>query len=191
MAVVYLKHRFSKDLDFFSDSPFSSDQINSFAKDLKEELRLDKVEGRRIFDRYEFFIHNQDWVRLEFVFFDHPRLKPRKRWQGIEVDSLEDIAANKTLALFDRNEPKDLCDLYFLLERKEYRVGQLLKMVEKKFGIVFPESGFWSEVAKVVSDLKSLKPFLLGTKTGQEKLLKEIEDYFITSSTAFLHRLIG
>jgi len=38
------------------------------------------------------------------------------------VDSLEDIAANKIMALFDRNDPKDLVDLYFFLTKKNIKL---------------------------------------------------------------------
>jgi len=170
LAVLYLHHRQSKDLDFFSDSPFSYEQIINFVHHLKKNLRLSKI---------------------EFVFYEHPKLIQRKEWQGIYVDSLEDIAANKTMAFFDRNDPKDLCDIYFLLTKKKFEAKQLLRLVEKKFGVRLSESLFWSEGYKAFKELDNLKPFLL-VKTVKEKkeIIGEIKDYFIRHSTRHLHRII-
>jgi len=115
----------------------------------------------------------------------------RKKWQGIFVDSLDDIAANKIMAFFDRNDPKDLYDLYFLLTKKGYKVKQLLKLVKKKFGVELTESSFWSETYKSMKEIKSLRPFLLVKKSEDKaKIIKKIKNYFINHSTQYLHRLI-
>ena len=187
LSFLYLHHRQSKDIDLFSDSPFSFEDINGFVNQLRKDLKLPKVELKKIYDRYEFFLHNKEKVRLEFVFYEHPQLKPRQKWQGIFVDSLDDIATNKTMAFFDRNDPKDLFDIYFLLQKNNYKVKKLLKMVEKKFGISFSESSFWSEAYKSIKLLSELQPFLLEQdKQKQKKLLKDIESYFKNNSTAWL-----
>jgi hypothetical protein len=52
----YLHHRKSKDLDFFSEKPFTYNQIIGFIRDLKEKLKLKKIEEKKIFDRWEFFL---------------------------------------------------------------------------------------------------------------------------------------
>lgn len=192
LSFLYLHHRQSKDLDFFSNSPFSYNQIIPFVRQIKKKLKIPKIEERKIYDRYEFFLHNKDKLRIEFVLYNYPRLKPQKKWQGISVDSLEDIAANKVMAFFDRNDPKDLCDLYFILIEKKYKVKRLLKLVEKKFGIQLSESAFWSESYKSLKELDNLKPLLL-VKTVKERnqIIKEIKDYFIKRSTQYLHRIIS
>ncbi|MBT9171417.1 MAG: hypothetical protein DDT18_01792 [Actinobacteria bacterium] len=191
LAVLYLHHRQSKDLDFFSNTRFSSEQLIGFINQIKKTLKISKIEQKKIFDRYEFFLDNKDELRIEFVFYEHPKLKPRKKWQGIWVDSLEDIAANKTMAFFDRNDPKDLCDIYFLLTKKKFDVKQLLKLVEKKFGLSFSESMFWSEGYKAFKELDNLKPLLL-VKTPKERkqIIEEIKNYFTHHSTQYLHRII-
>lgn len=191
LSVFYCHHRQSKDLDFFSDSPFSYEQIIGFIHQLKRKLKLPKIEQKKIFDRFEFFLHNKDKLRLEFVFYHHPKLKTRKKWQGIFIDSLDDIATNKTMAFFERNDPKDLCDLYFLFTKKKYTVKRLLKLVEKKFGIKFSESSFWSESYKSIRDLDNLKPLLIAKNLKERgEIIKRIQNYFIDHSTKYLHRVI-
>lgn len=191
LSFVYLHHRLSQDLDFFSDKPFSYGEVLKFVQTLKKKLKLSRIEGRKIHDRHEFLLKDKEVLRLEFVLFEHPSLKPRKKYKGILVDSLDDIAANKVMAFFDRNDPKDLFDLYFLLAEKRYKVKELLKLTEKKFGVLFSESTFWSESYKAMKELKTLKPLLLTkTENGKQKLIKKIKEYFISHSTKYLHHLI-
>lgn len=190
LAFLYLNHRLSHDLDFFTDKSFSYDEIISFIRILKQKLNLKKIEAKKIHNRYEFFIHNKGEMRIEFVLFEHPNIKKRRRYKNILCDSLSDAAANKVMAFFDRNDPKDLFDLYFLL--KKYKLKELLELVEKKFGVLFPQSAFWSEIYKALKDLKTLKPFLLAeNKIEKERLIKKIKDYFINRSTKYLHRLLS
>jgi len=191
LSVLYLQHRQSQDLDFFSDSPFSYYEVIGFVRQLKKELNLPRIEERKIFDRYEFFLHNRKELRIEFVFYPHPKLRQRKKWQGILIDSLEDIAVNKIMAFFDRNDSKDLYDIYFLLTRKNYKIGQLLKLVKKKFGIEFSETNFWSESCKATERLDRIRPLLLLKKSADKnKTIQKVKEYFINQSTKHLHQLM-
>jgi len=191
LAAFYLHHRKSKDLDFFSDNSVVHDEIIEFINELKKEIHLPQVKEKKIYDRFEFFINNGNEVRLEFVHYDHPKLKKRKKWNGIYVDSLDDIAANKLMAFFDRNEPKDLFDLYFLITKKGYKIQKLLKLTEKKFGVSFSKTAVFSESFKAIDNLENLRPLFL-TKNNKEsdKLIKEIKDYFISNSIFLMSGLL-
>lgn len=191
LAVFYLHHRRSKNLDFFSDSPVNYNEVIRFVRQIRNQLRLREIQESKIFDRWEFILKNKEELRLEFVFYDHPRLRPRKKWRGILIDSLEDIAANKIIAFFDRNDPKDLVDLYFLLTKKEYKINFLLKLAEKKFGVRLEEGSVWSEAFKSLENLKELKPFIIGESGEVEKILKEIKDYFVSQSKQYLKKYLG
>lgn len=188
LAAVYLHHRKSQDLDFFSDEKFSIEAITSFIGEVKERTDLEFVEGHKIFDRREFFLHNGGELRLEFVHYDHSSLSERKIWNGVTVDSLDDMATNKLMALFDRNEPKDLVDTYFLLTKGGYSTKTLLNFVEKKFGVRFEESLIWSEALQGTQNLPQLQPLLFGTDLEQKQLLYEITSYFEIQSQQFLKR---
>ena len=98
---------------------------------------------------------------MKFVHYNYPKLKKRKKWNGVYIDSLDDIAANKLMAFFDRNEPKDLFDLYFLITKKGYKVQKLLKLTEKKFGVSFSKTAVFSESFKAIDNLENLKPLFL------------------------------
>lgn len=191
LAFLYLHHRQSKDLDFFSDKPFTYNQIIDFIKSLKKRLSLTKIETKKIFDRWEFFLHDKEELRIEFVFYNYPKVKPRKKWQGIFVDSLEDITTNKIMALFDRNDPKDLVDLYFILTARSYKMSALLKNVEKKFGLKLEEGIFWSEVNKSLKNLDEISPLLIAkTQKEKQKIIEKIKEYFISHSNNYLKRIL-
>lgn len=191
LSFFYLHHRQSKDLDFFSNKPFDYNQIIAFVRELKKQLKLSKIEEKKIFDRWEFFLHNKEGLRIEFALYNFPRLCPLKKWQGILIDSLDDIAANKTMALFDRNDPKDLVDLYFLLTKKGYNVKTLLRLAEKKFGIKLSESSFWSESYKSLENLKEISPLLLAKSSKEKKkIIQEIKEYFYSKSTNYLKKVL-
>lgn len=190
LSVFYFHHRQSKDLDFFSDQPFGYRNIIGFIQEVKKQLKLAKIEEKRIFDRWEFFLIDKEKLRLEFVYFNYPNLKPRKKWQGLVIDSLEDIAANKVMALFDRSDSKDLVDVYFIL--KKFKPKKLLKLVEKKFGITFGEGSLWSECQKGLKDLDEITPLLIAqTKDKKRKIIQEIKNYFEKQGAQYLHQILG
>jgi len=100
---------------------------------------------------------------------------------------LEDIAANKVMAFFDRNDSKDLIDLYFLLVKKKFKVKNLLRLVERKFGVKLTESSFWSESLKSLKDIKAISPLLIvKNKKEKQKIIDEIQNYFTSHSTGYL-----
>lgn len=187
LSYHHLHHRNSLDLDFFTDQHFSFDEINKFIT----EIGFENAKSQKIYDRWEFIIDEK--LRLDFVYYNHDKktLHPREKLMGVYIDSLDDIAANKTLAFFDRNEPKDLFDLYFLIKKAKYTPKKLLSLVEKKFGAKLSESSLWSESFKTFPLLKDLEPLMIEkTITEKEKLLTNIEDFFKSHSHKFLSQFL-
>ncbi len=191
LAYHYLHHRKSIDIDFFSEKAFSLEQLNHFIQNLKEKGNFTMVHYQKIFDRYEFLFEGKGNLRIEFVHYNHEKktLNKRKTLLGIFIDSLDDIAANKVMAYFDRNEPKDIFDIYFLIHKAGFTPSKLLTLVQRKFGISFNEASFWSESYKYFPLLHTLQPVMLEKESSQQKqILKTIEDYFHQSSARFLRK---
>lgn len=189
LAYYYFQHRKSEDLDFFSDREFPFDEVNQFIQNLKAKAGFKSVEYQKIFDRHKFLLKNKEILKVEFVYYNHHRNTLGERRKVLEVwaDSLKDIAANKTLAYFDRNEPKDLFDIYFLLTKGKFTPKDLLGLVLKKFGVKLPESLFWSESFKNIKLLFTIKPLLLEKNSRKQmQLLKTIDKYFKDQSAQFL-----
>lgn len=193
LAYHYLRHRKSLDLDFFSEETFSFEDVNKLVKQIKKNLGFKKISYKKIFDRWEFIFENHEMLRLEFVYYNHEKktLKKRGKLLGVYVDSLEDIAANKTMAYFDRNEPKDLFDIYFLLQKRDFTPAKLLELVHKKFGVFFSEALFWSEAFKALPLLHKLRPLILEQeRKEQDELLGKIEKYFKDDSYRMLSKTL-
>lgn len=191
LAYHYFKHRKSEDLDFFCAEEFSFTEVNQFIQDLKKEGGFHDVQYQKIFDRHIFLLKNGEVLKVEFVYYNHHRkpLGAKVRILGVLTDSLKDIAANKTLAYFDRNEPKDIFDIYFFITKGGFSPGRLLDLVNEKFGVKLSESLFWSESFKKIKPLFTLRPLLSyeNALKGQN-LLSDIEDFFKGKSAEFLRK---
>lgn len=132
LNAVYLHHRVSEDLDFFSEKEFDNQPIIEFVRHvsslLKTEYRMVPKEVVKIFELYR---KDKFIIKVDFGFYPYQRLKTGKRIKGVSVDSLADIAANKMLTILQRWEVKDFVDLFFLL--RKYTIWDLLHFVKVKF----------------------------------------------------------
>lgn len=149
LAFMHLQHRNSEDIDLFSDHPFPHTEVLYFVRNIQQSVKLKKMEEKQIFSRHEFFLYN---------------------------DSLTDMAANKTLAMLDRHEPKDVFDVYFLIQKKRISPKKLISLVAKKFGIVYPLSSFWSQGLFAATMLSKINPLLL--PTSKKDIISEIVNFF-------------
>src|SRR3990167_2793677 len=112
LTAFYLRHRYSEDLDFFSEKEFDVSGINIFFNQLKADLGIKKT---------------------EFTFFPFPRIETGLKEYGIEVDSALDIAANKLFTIYQRIQARDYIDLYFLCREKNFAISDLIKKAKIKF----------------------------------------------------------
>ncbi len=148
LAAFYLQHRYSDDLDFFSQTPTDPMILEAFMAKLKEavkarEVRFEKIHDRRLF----FFDTPHGELKIEFTHYPFPPLEDPHLDRHVRIDSLRDVAAGKLMALLDRFDPKDFVDLYFLLQ-----TGTLEQMrgdTEKKFGLKISPLFLGGEFAKV------------------------------------------
>lgn len=189
LSIHYLHHRYSYDLDLFSEKPFSYDELIPFINRAKKKLSVPKIEEHKIYDRWEFIIPAKEPTRIEFVYYNHEkkRLKPLQNYLGVLIDPIEDIAANKTMAYFDRTEPKDLFDLYFLITKGKFTVKKLLFLVQRKFGASFSQFMFWSESTKSLNLLSSLQPLIPGEDSSRkERIIKTIHGFFLQKGSNYL-----
>jgi len=106
---------------------------------------------------------------------------------GIKIDTLVDIATNKTLATYQRNEPKDIFDLYFLLTIKKFKLANLIKNVDKKFGVKINQSDLEVKILNNIDLLKNIKPLVLESKKLD---IEKIRKYFTNQSIKHLKTFI-
>lgn len=179
LSYYYLHHRKSVDLDFFSEDLYHDDEYLIFINNLKKDLKINKVlyeikNNRRLLVLKK----GEQTLKLELVFFPFPGIKKRqvlKKFK-VKIDSLEDIMINKVLSTYQRNEVKDVYDLFFYLKNKpKYNLSQLVGLVEKKFGVSIDISLFVTKVQKLLADFKNIEPLLINNK---KDLKKQITSFF-------------
>lgn len=175
MANFYLKHRLSFDIDLFSDNPVNYPNVKKFTQNVSKTLKLDTIRESKIFDRWEFILTNGQETRLDFVFYDFKSLKPKVIWNGIKVDSFEDMVANKTMALIDRNDPKDAYDIYFILTKYQLTANRLLELTKQKFESEFTATLFWSKCLLGAKNFSIISPLVIGDEAS---IFSKIIDYF-------------
>lgn len=192
LAYLYLQHRLSYDLDFLSLDLVPDRELLINIRRIAKELRITKIEERSKFNRREFFLkrgRKRENLRVEFVYYPFPPIKKQRPISEfrMRVDSLEDMATNKTLAVFERSEPKDAFDLYWILQEKQIKFLTLFKWVEKKFGLTIDPVMFTSEALKEADRLQEIQPLVLKRKFYQPRKIKQ---YFLQAPQEYLKKKI-
>jgi len=126
---LQLGHRFSVDLNFFSDSAdaVGADQRVAILNILKNDPSL-----KITWDKEGTFTAN--WRNVGVSFFrleQHPLICPPILIDSIRVAALAEIGAMKLAAILARGTRKDYIDLYFILQQKS--LTDLFEIAAKKY----------------------------------------------------------
>lgn len=130
LAAGYLGHRTSEDLDLFTGGAFDAPLVVRALADrcAAAGLAVGAVE-RRAPTHVRMSING---IRVELARDAPFRIAPSTQaLEGLPVRSLPDLAADKTLALFDRAAPRDLVDVY-QLTRTHYDLSELMALAHQK-----------------------------------------------------------
>ncbi len=134
LAGFHLQHRYSEDLDFFSEDEVDALALNTFWKDVQIDLGIQKIDFEQSYNRNLFFLHFTDEiVKTEFTYFPFPRIEKGTQEFGISIDSLIDIAVNKLFTIYQRTAARDYIDLYCIIQEKDYSIPDLIKQAKIKF----------------------------------------------------------
>lgn len=190
LSFYYLQHRLSEDLDFLSQELLPGDYFISEFLEITKKMNIEKIEERKQFNRHIFWIaKKKEVLKTEFVFYPFPfidRPKKIKKFK-IKIDSLKDILTNKTHALYERVEPKDVFDIYCILKEKKISFLQIFKWVKKKFGVEIDPVFFSAKCFEAASQLKDLRPIILKKDLFS---LQEIQKFFQASAEKYLKKKI-
>lgn len=170
LSVFYLNHRYSIDLDFFSENEFDKDVvikfINSLSTQLGTSVKMTKKEMVMWFELQK----GKETLKVDFLNFPYPRVDKSLVYQGIEVDSPKDIGANKLLLLNLTEEPKDYVDLYFILKEK-CSIWDLIEIVRVKFKLDL-------DLISLGEDFMNAKKIKFLPKMIKPLTLKELKSFF-------------
>ena len=134
LAAFYLEHRYSDDLDFFSEKEIDVLSLDIFFKQIKKDIEIKKIDFQQSYNRNLFFIHFDDEIiKTEFTCFPFPPLEKPEKEERLKIDSILDIAVNKLFTIYQRTKARDYIDLYFICREKGYSLGELKKKAHIKF----------------------------------------------------------
>lgn len=134
LAEFHLKHRFSEDLDFFSEKEFSLIPVQVFLKKITPLLKLSKIEYRNFMGLHTFFLcHKQVVLKVDFNFYPFTRLQKSISINNLSVDSLRDIAVNKLQTIGTQPRSRDFIDLYCIIQKTGWAIEELKKEARNKF----------------------------------------------------------
>ncbi len=135
LAAYYLNHRYSEDLDFFSENEVDILAINVFLKEIKAAIGIKKIDFQQSFNRNLFFHHTgSEILKAEFTYFPFHQIEPPDKRSGIRVNSLTDIATDKAFTIVQNPRARDFIDLYCILKSNvNISFEKLIKMARVKF----------------------------------------------------------
>lgn len=120
---LLLGHRESEDLDWFSQKSF--DPVN-LQPQLVQLGNLDRVELEK--NTLNAYLNG---VKIQFLGYRYPLLKPLLTWGQIKISSLADIACTKLQTIGIRGSKKDFIDLFWLL--KQFSLEELFEKLKQKY----------------------------------------------------------
>jgi predicted nucleotidyltransferase component of viral defense system len=183
LAALYLHHRYSVDLDLFTENPAAVAQVVPTMQEIADRLDLEITFTRTLGTFLEAFVTSPNGERVEFDFAqDSPyRLEPTRFDPELQlaVDNPIDIACNKLSALFDRAEPKDFVDVYFIV-REFLPFEQLVTLARQKH---VGMDDYWLAMALAQVEKVSVLPRMVKPLS-----LDELKAFFLAQAKELMDR---
>ncbi|MEW6408467.1 MAG: nucleotidyl transferase AbiEii/AbiGii toxin family protein [Patescibacteria group bacterium] len=121
---LQLGHRKSIDFDFYSTTHFTK---KTFLPLFKKNLKNKAIKILRDFDNtFEIIINKK--IHLSCFYYPY-KIFSYVKCKGINLVSIEDIAAMKLVAISQRGRRRDFVDMYYLIKR--FGLEKILKLTEK------------------------------------------------------------
>lgn len=116
LGLFYLDHRRSYDLDLFTSEEVDGKEVQNLVNRVATQIGAECATLRTTPDFHRFRLTRDEQREIVDVVVDRaPQLDVEKAiFDGIQVDTIREIIANKLTTLLSRSELKDLVDLYFL-----------------------------------------------------------------------------
>lgn len=164
LSCFYLGHRYSEDLDFFTEKKFEEKEILSeMSLWAKENNFTFKHELREAVYIFTLTFPNKTNLKIDFGYYPYQRVEKGLVYEGVVIDSLLDIAINKLTSVNQRSQVKDFVDLYFLLDK--FTMWDLIEGVRVKFRLELDPWLLSSDLAYIVEKFtylpKMIKPLTL------------------------------
>ena len=167
LSAFYLGHRVSEDMDFFTEEEGQVPQVLPILQEIVSKLNA-QLEIKRSFRSYleVLLAKEKETLRCDFALDSPYRLEKKifKQEYGIYVDNVLDISCNKLSALYDRSDPKDFVDIFFI-DREIISFERLVEEAKKKhIGL----DNYWLAISLAKVEDLSILPRMLKPITPDE-----------------------
>lgn len=171
LSAFYLNHRYSDDLDFFSNEKLDPFQLNAVVQGWADKLHITYT-SRQVEDTYLFFLkYSNDYeLKVDFAYYPYLNIEELVDVEGLKVNSKKDIAVNKCVTVSQRFDVKDFVDLFYLL--KEYSIYELHGLANKKFNRDY-------DLILLAADLLKVEQFEYLPRMILPLSLGELKEYFV------------
>ena len=172
LAAIHLHHRTSEDLDFFLTRELEPTELAPLVASIRTAATTTDIEV--VGPRTSLILAGRTRYvgRIDFAFYPFEPVGRRTKWQGLTVESLEDMTVNKLQAVLTRKQPRDFVDLYFLLREGPLRdLDALLTLVRAKFDTAPHRLGLAARLL-LIHEVREL-PRMIRPVT-----LRELTDFF-------------
>jgi predicted nucleotidyltransferase component of viral defense system len=124
-CALYLGHRISEDLDFFSEQPFSHREVKDVLT-AGGTFITDYSDSQTLVGRF-------NSTKTGFFHYGYPLIKETHDFLSLHVGSLEDIGCMKIDTIAGRGKKRDFVDLYFILEYSRTSLKEFFYNFELKY----------------------------------------------------------
>lgn len=171
LSAFYFGHRESLDLDLFTLEDIKLPAVLQILRQTAEKICTKLTHQVATENYHEFYFTGKSEALKVDIVKDIPvHFGNIKSFEGVRVDSIDNIGSNKICAILGRTESKDFIDLYFILENG-FSFEKLLKEAQQKdVGL----TEFY--LANMLLQVKTLKNFPKMLKIFDKE---KMEKYFI------------
>ena len=183
LSVFYYGHRYSEDLDFFSEKEFDSQIVSRIMDTVCSGLHLQyRFTDRQIVRVFQLTRQGKPVLKVDFGYYPYKRIEKGSTFQGIAIDSLRDIGANKLITIVERMQVKDFVDLYFLLQN-DFTLWDLIYAVEHKFHREI-------DLLLIVMDFLKVGEFKALPRMRTKLTLPQLQTFFKSRSRQLAQRFV-
>lgn len=135
LAAFYLGHRFSEDIDLFSEEEVNIAAVSAFMRKAQKRLDASKVDYRQYLGLhiFELIFSEHTTLKVDFNYYPFPRIEKGVKYSNLPVDSILDIAVNKVQTIATQPRARDFIDLFFILREKKFSLQSLFMHAKAKF----------------------------------------------------------
>src|SRR3989344_4231198 len=172
LSEYYLQHRYSDDLDFFTEEKFNNYIIFTLMSDWSKKYHV-RFNSRfaEVVYRFDLKFSDSSGFKVDFGFYPYKQIEKATRVNGITIDSLRDIATNKLTTINQRTDIKDFVDLYFILQH-HYSIWDLFYSAEIKF------KNMDLDMELIAMDMLKIEDFIELPKMIKPITLDELKIFF-------------